>query len=115
MSASESVTVRCGRCGRPARISIAELQELRTFDCVLCLTAREGGPYATHVSEERDDRFVSGLLTDWKGDISRRQLSILLRMALGFSNEEIMRAYGASSSELQELLQRVADLDRHRK
>ena len=110
------MVVRCGRCGRAVRISIARFQKLRTYDCQQCLAARGHRLSTSHVGEEHIDS--GGVDTggnppaETPSNLTRRERSMLLRKALGFSNEEIMRAYGASPYELRDLLIRAAHFTR---
>ena len=113
----ESIVVRCGRCGRAVRIAIAQFQKLRTYDCQQCLAAKEGHRLNTgHLGEE--DGGSGGVATrgnpaaEAPRNLTKRERSMLLRKALGFSNEEIMRAYGASPCELRDLLIRAAHFTR---
>lgn len=111
MDQSESMVVRCGRCGRAVRVSIARLQKLRTFDCQQCLVAKESRLRAGHGNSEDDLGHVAGSSNVRSGstkDLTRRERSILLRILLGFSNEEITRAYGLGPTELRELILRGA-------
>lgn len=107
MGMGDSMVVRCGRCGRPVRVSLAWFAKLRTFDCQRCLATRQDGARA-----DAGDGGTIDPLADWAKDLTKRELSILLRKALGFSDEEIMRAYCADSEELRELMLRAAKLAR---
>ncbi len=109
------MVVRCGRCGRAVRISVQRLQKLRTFDCYRCLAVKEWRRSAGHGDDEGDLGGITGsgnLLADSTKDLTKRERSILLRKAFGFSDEEIMRAYDASAKELQDLMRRAAHLVR---
>ena len=115
MGMGESIVVRCGRCGRPVRVSLAWFLKRRTFDCQRCLATGKNRPEAGGGGaggEATGDAGTGDLLPDLAKHLTRRELSILLRRALGFSDEEIMRAYGADSEELRELMLRAAKLVR---
>lgn len=114
MDIRESIVVRCGRCGRPVRLAFERLRKLRTFDCEQCLAAKRApGPGRT--GEESDADGGPGVLADFTKDLTKREQSILLRKVLGFSDEEIMRAYRVGSDELKELVSLATNIVRRRR
>ena len=84
--------VRCGSCGRRVRVPVAELTDLRTYDCPAC---------RRRPSRDAED------LQQVLGTFTPEELSILLRRAVGFPDREIAEAHGVTVEAIQDMVKRL--------
>src|SRR4051794_31044585 len=113
MDHDESLLIRRGRCGREVRVLFKELLGLWTFDCWRCRLPEGEQPLhsyhpPTTVTLEGEAE-VDAKLADIAQRFSADDVSILVLMAVGFSDRELNEHYSTSPRDLADLLARLAD------
>jgi len=96
MGDSELIEIRCGSCGRRVRVPVAELTDLRTYDCPAC--RQRSGQGSSRGAEDLREVLAS---------LTPEELSILLRRAAGFPDQEIVEAFGVTVEAIQDMVKRL--------
>jgi len=96
MGDSELIEIRCGSCGRRVRVPVAELTDLRTYDCPAC--RQRSGEGSSRGAEDLREVLAS---------LTPEELSILLRRAAGFPDQEIVKAFGVTVEAIQDMVKRL--------
>ncbi len=114
--ADNSVVVRCGRCGREVTVALVRLLCRRTFDCDTCeiLPARTVDADGLEDVSNEDAVSARRAVLEINGGLTQRERSMLARKIVGFSDAEVIRAFGGDANELRGLLARVLFLSRRR-
>lgn len=114
--ADTSVVVRCGRCGREVVVPLARLLGRRTFDCDTCanLSARTVDADRLEDGSNEDSAIAGTAALEVNGGLTQRERSMLARKVVGFSDAEVIRAFGGDANELEGLWARVLYLRQNR-